>query len=428
MVSTGVGRERQGYVYRQGVLGRRPSVPTDAAALERAARRAMSARAWAYVAGGAGQGRTIERNRRAFDRWAVLPRMAHGHAVRDLSLDLLGRRLAAPVLLAPVGAAGLVRRDADLAVARAAAATATAYVVSNQASSPMEDVAAELGGSPHWFQLYWSKDEGLVDSLIRRAEAAGAEALVVTLDTTVLGWRPQDLDLGSLPFSRGIGIAQYTGDPRFAEIVRDRVAVSRRGGQEAAEVTLGAVRTLVDIARNHPGRFADNLRAPEPRASVETFLDVYSNPGLSWDHLATLRSRTSLPVVLKGILHPDDARRALDLGVAAVIVSNHGGRQVDNAVASLDALVRIRDEVGPEPTLLLDSGVRTGADVYVARALGADAVLLGRTPIYGLAVAGQRGVEEVLRNVVAELDLTMALAGTPDLASITRDALVREGG
>ncbi len=424
MVSTGIGRLRQGHVYRQGALGRRPAVPTDDAALERAARRAMSARAWAYVAGGAGQGRTMDRNRRAFDAWGVLPRMAHGHAVRDLSLDLLGHRLAAPVLLAPVGAAGLVHRDADLAVARAAAATGTTYVLSNQASSPMEDVVAELDGSPHWFQLYWSKDEGLVDSLIGRAEATGAQALVVTLDTTVLGWRPQDLDLGSLPFSRGIGIAQYTSDDRFAEIVRDRVTAAARDGREAVEVTLGAVRTLLDIARNHPGTFRDNLRAPEPRASVETFLDVYSNPGLSWDHLATLRSRTSLPVVLKGILHPDDARRALDLGADALVVSNHGGRQVDNAVASLDALVRVRNEVGPEPTLLLDSGVRTGADVFVARALGADAVLLGRSPIYGLAVAGQQGVEEVLGNVVAELDLTMALTGTPDLASITPDALV----
>ncbi len=427
MVSTGVGRERQGYVFAQGVLGRRPSVPTDADALEARARRVMSARAWAYVAGGAGQGRTLARNRRAFDRWAVVPRVAHGQAVRDLSVELLGRRLPAPVLLAPIGAAGLVHRDADLLVARAAAATGTPYVLSNQASSPMEEVVAELGGSPHWFQLYWSKDEGLVDSLVARAEASGAEALVVTLDTTVLGWRPQDLDLGSLPFSRGIGIAQYTGDPRFAELVRERVEAARRGGGQAVEVTLGAVRTLVDIARNHPGSFRANLRAPEPRAAVETFLDVYSNPGLSWDHLATLRSRTSLPVVLKGVLHPDDARRALDLGVDAIVVSNHGGRQVDNAVASLDALVAVREAVGPDATVLLDSGVRTGADVFVARALGADAVLLGRTPIYGLAVAGQRGVEEVLRNVVAELDLTMALTGSPDLASVTREALVPAG-
>jgi isopentenyl diphosphate isomerase/L-lactate dehydrogenase-like FMN-dependent dehydrogenase len=278
-----------------------------------------------------------------------------------------------------------------------------------------------MGEAPRWFQLYWSKDEGLVDSLIARAEGVGAGALVVTLDTTVLGWRPQDLNLGSLPFSQGQGIAQYTSDPRFRDIVADRV--ENPAPQQAVEVTLGAVRTLLAMTRNHPGRFLDNLRSPLPRTSVETFLDIYSNPGLTWDHLATLRERTRLPIVLKGILHPDDARRAFDLGADAIVVSNHGGRQVDNAIASLDALVTIRDEVGPEPTVLLDSGIRTGADVFTALALGADSVLLGRPYMYGLAIAGQRGVEDVVRNVVAELDLTMALCGARDVASISRELL-----
>ena len=312
-------------------------------------------------------------------------------------------------------------QDSDVKIARAAAATGTTYVFSNQGCNPMEDCAAAMGEAPRWFQLYWSKDEGLVDSLIARAEAVGAGALVVTLDTTILGWRPQDLNLGSLPFSQGQGIAQYTSDPRFREIVAQRVA--HPGEQPAVQVTLGAIRTLLAMTRSHPGRFLENLRSPEPRASVETFLDIYSNPGLSWDHLATLRDRTRLPVVLKGILHPDDARRAFDLGADGIVVSNHGGRQVDNAIASLDALVTIRDEVGPEPTVLLDSGIRTGADVFTAMALGADAVLLGRPYMYGLALAGQRGVEAVIRNVVAELDLTMALSGTRDVGSITRELL-----
>lgn len=426
--SIGEGRTRQGEIFRAGVLGRRPRVPTDAAELERRARRAMSPEAWAYVAGGAGGGRTMRRNREAFDRWAVVPRMAHGVAERDLGTELLGRRLPAPLLLAPIGAGGLVTPDSDLAVARAAAATGTPYVFSNQGSSAMEDCAAAMGEADRWFQLYWSKDEGLVDSLVARAEAAGARALVVTLDTTVLGWRPQDLDLGSLPFSQGIGIAQYTGDPRFREVVRERVAAAARSDGPGVEVTLGAMRTLLRITRRHPGRFWSNLRSPEPRAAVETFLDVYSNPGLSWDHLATLRERTRLPVVLKGILHPDDARRALDLGVDAIVVSNHGGRQVDNAVASLDALVAVREEVGPEPTVLLDSGVRTGADVFVALALGADAILLGRPYVHGLAIAGQQGVEDVVRNVVAELELTMALTGVADVRGITRDLLVADPG
>jgi isopentenyl diphosphate isomerase/L-lactate dehydrogenase-like FMN-dependent dehydrogenase len=288
----------------------------------------------------------------------------------------------------------------------------------------MEACAAELGPAPWWFQLYWSKDEGLVDSLIRRAEQLGAGALMVTLDTTLLGWRPQDLNLGSLPFSRGQGIAQYTSDPRFTELVRQRIANAGSSHRERVKVTIGAVRTLLAMSRNYPGTLRNNLRAPEPRAAVETFLEVYSNPELSWDHLATLRGRTSLPIVLKGVLHPDDARRAFEVGADAVVVSNHGGRQVDNAIASLDALVAVREAVGPQPTVLLDSGIRTGADVFTAMALGADAVLIGRPYLYGLAIAGQQGVQEVVRNILAELDLTMALAGVPDVTSIGRD-LVR---
>ncbi|MBG0565848.1 lactate 2-monooxygenase [Actinoplanes aureus] len=414
-MAAGPGRVRQNQVYRAGVLGRRPAVPTDFAELERRARKASSRTAWAYVAGGAGLGRTMRNNREAFDRWAIVPRMLRGAADRDLSRDLLGTRLPAPILLAPVGAGQLMARDSDLHTARAAAATGVPYVYTNQGGTPMEDAAAAMGDSPRWFQLYWSTDEGLVDSLIQRAEAIGAGALVITLDTTVLGWRPQDLNLGSLPFARGLGIAQYTSDPRFRSLAAERVL------ENPAEVTLAAVRSLLTMVRNHPGGFLDNLRSGRPRASVETFLDIYSNPRLSWDHIATVRERTSLPVVLKGILHPDDARRAFELGMDAIVVSNHGGRQVDSSIAALDALIQVREAVGPEKTVLMDSGIRSGADVFTALALGADAVLLGRPYMYGLAVAGQRGVEEVIANVIAELDLTMALTGVTDLAGITRD-------
>lgn len=419
--SKGPGRIRQEGIYRDGVFGRLPAVPTDFATLEARAHQASTTEAWAYVAGGAGEGRTMRNNRAAFDRWAIVPRMAHGNTTRDLSLDLLGTHLPAPVLLAPVGAGALMSEDSDLKIARGAAANGVPYIFSNQGCNPMEDCAAEMGDVPRWVQLYWSTDEGLVDSMIARAEALGAGALVVTLDTTLLGWRPMDLNLGSLPFSRGLGIAQYTADPRFMEVVRERVASATK---QSSEVTLGAIKTLLAMTRNHPGAFLDNLRSPEPRAAVETFLDIYSNPGLSWDHLATLRERTRLPVVLKGILHPDDAKRAFDSGIDGIVVSNHGGRQVDNAIASLDALVAIRDAVGDQPTVLLDSGIRTGADVFTALALGANAVLLGRPYMYGLAVAGERGVTEVVANVIAELDLTMALSGTADLAAITREMLI----
>jgi lactate 2-monooxygenase len=421
----GPGRDRQGSIYRAGVTGVKPRVPTSFADLEREAHRVASPKAWAYVAGGAGEGRTMRNNRAAFDRWAVVPRMAHGGATRDLSLDLLGTRLGSPLLLAPVGAGQLIDPDADLHTARAAASTGVPYVFTNQGGTPMEEAAAEMGSTPHWVQLYWSTDEDLVDSLIGRAEATGAKALVVTLDTTVLGWRPQDLTLGSLPFAQGLGIGQYTSDPRFRDIVAQRVAAAKAAGAASdVKVTLQAIRSLISITRNHPGRFLDNLRSPVPRASVETFLDIYSNPGLSWDHIATLRDRTRLPVVLKGILHPDDARRALDLGVDAIVVSNHGGRQVDSSIASLDALVTVREAVGPDPTVLLDSGIRTGADVFVALALGADACLLGRPYMYGMAIAGQQGVEEVVANVVAELDLTMALTGATDVKDVARDLVV----
>lgn len=416
----GPGRARQDVIYRAGVLGRKPTVPADVDRLEDAARRSMSAKAWAYL-GDAGHGLTGRANRAAFDRWQIVPRMARSAIDRDLSSTLLGTALSAPILLAPVGAAGLICEDADVLIGRGAAAAGIPYIFSNQGSSPMEETAAAMGEVPRWFQLYWSRDEDLVDSFIGRAEAMGAGALVVTLDTTMLGWRPDDLDLGSLPFTQGIGIAQYTSDPRFAELVAAHVASGGSGVKP--QVTLGAIKTLLAMTRRHPGGFLDNLRSPIPRASVETFLDIYSNPGLSWEHLATLRDRTKLPILLKGILHPDDARRAIDLGVDGVIVSNHGGRQVDGSIASLDALVDIRKAVGRDLPLILDSGVRTGADVFKALALGADAVALGRPHIYGLAIDGAAGVTAVIDNVIAELDLTMGLTGVRTLADIDRDMI-----
>lgn len=432
--SQGQGRARQNAIYRPGALGIQPTVPTGSAELEHRARRAMSRQAWAYVSGGAGDGTTMRANREAFDQWRIVPRMLHGTTQRDLRASVLGTELAAPLLLAPVGAADLVADGADLLIAQGAHASGIPYVFSCQGSAPMEETAIAMSGTPFWFQLYWSTDEDLVDSLIGRAEAAGAQALVVTLDTTMLGWRTQDLDLGSLPFARGLGIAQYTSDPRFMELVRERVAtqggaataglgIDPRKPLEAARAVRSGVGTLFSMAHAHPGATRNNLRSPVPRAAVETFLDIYSNPGLSWEHIATLRERTSLPVLLKGVLHPDDARRALDSGVDGLIVSNHGGRQVDRSVAALDALVAIREEVGPEPTILMDSGVRTGADLFVALALGADACLLGRPHIYGLALDGAAGVSAVIDNIVAELELTMGLVGVGSVEGITRDLL-----
>ena len=389
----------------------------------------MSKDAWAYVAGGAGAGATMRANRAAFDRWVLVPRMLRDVSTRDLSVSLFGRTLPTPLLVAPIGAAGLVRRGADVLIGRAAAATGVPYIVSSQGSSPMEETAAAmegvLAGAPRWHQLYWSTDEALVDSFIGRAENSGAEALVVTLDTTMLGWRPQDLDRGSLPFARGIGIAQYTSDPRFWALVRERSAPTG----PRPRPTAGAVRTLVSMARELPGGFVANARSPLTRAAVETFLAIYSKPSLSWADIATLRSRTRLPVLLKGILHPDDALRAADAGVDGILVSNHGGRQVDGAVGALDALVDVvaalRGSGRSGMPVVLDSGIRSGADVVKAVALGAAAVTVGRPHVYGLAVDGEAGVRAVLANLVAEVDLTLGLCGVTAVSHLGPELLRR---
>jgi isopentenyl diphosphate isomerase/L-lactate dehydrogenase-like FMN-dependent dehydrogenase len=416
-----VGRAVQAAIYRDGALGRRPRVPVSAAALERAARKTMSRAGFAYVAGSAGHERSAHANEAAFARWAAVPRMLRDVADRDTTVELLGRRLPAPILAAPIGVLEMAHADADTAVARGCAALGLPMVLSTQASRPMEDCVAVMGEAPRWFQLYWSSSDELVASLLSRAEKAGCDAVVVTVDTHVLGWRPRDLDLGYLPFAHGKGIAQYTSDPVFQRLVREQVARGPREEVVRPRPTPGAVRTLLDISRAHPGRTRDNLRSPVPRAAVETFLEVFSHPSLGWDDLPRLRSMTSLPIVVKGVLHPDDAARALDAGVDGIVVSNHGGRQVDNAVAALDALPAVADRVDGRVPVLMDGGVRSGADAFLALALGAAAVLVGRPYVYGLALDGADGVRAVLERVWAELDLTMALTGCAKVDEISRE-------
>ncbi|MGV9826042.1 alpha-hydroxy-acid oxidizing protein [Gordonia sp. NPDC003429] len=422
------GRARQNDIYTAGVHGRTPRVPTDFTELERRARAAMSERAWAYIAGGAGAGRTMSANRAALDRWAIVPRVLRDVSQRSLAIELFGDRLLAPVLFAPVGAGDLVARDADRLIGRAAAELGVPYIFSNQGGVPMESVAAEMdrvrAGAPRWFQLYWSTDDALVDSLLARAEHAGASAVAVTLDTTMLGWRPQDLNRGSLPFARAEGIAQYTSDPRFAEIVEQRVAAD---DGERPEISTGAIRTLFAIARNTPGSLLRNLIRPQPRTGVQTFLDIYSRPSLSWEQIESLRTRTRLPIVLKGILHPDDARRAVDAGVDGIIVSNHGGRQIDGAISSLDALAVIAPVVDGAIKVLVDSGIYSGADVFKSIALGADAVCIGRPHMYGLAIAGAAGARDAVADIIAELDLTLGLAGYTSVREVSTDALAKLG-
>ncbi|WP_369130692.1 alpha-hydroxy-acid oxidizing protein [Modestobacter roseus] len=423
--AAGTGRQRQDTVYRAGVYGRHPRVPTVYRALAERARRRLGPRAHGYVAGGAGDEDTQRADRAAFDRWAVVPRVLRDVSARDTSVELFGRRLPAPVLLDPVGALELVHPEADLAVARAAAALGVPMVFSNQASVPMETTAAAMGDSPRWMQLYWSTSDELVESLLGRAEASGCEAVVVTLDTTMLGWRPRDLDLGHLPFALGKGIAQYTSDPVFRRLVEERAAAAGAPRDPQPRPTVAAVRALVGMARAWPGPLVANLRSPLPRAAVETFLAIYSRPSITWADLAWLRERTRLPIVLKGVLHPDDARRAADEGVDGLVVSTHGGRQVDRSIAALDALPGVVEAVDDRMPVLFDSGVRSGADVLVAVALGARAVLLGRPWVWGLGLAGEAGVRQVVEDVLGEFDLTLGLTGHTAVGQLTPEVLVR---
>ncbi|MDY0908313.1 alpha-hydroxy-acid oxidizing protein [Microbacterium sp. CFBP9034] len=427
----GVSRRTQSEIYRAGISGTRPRVPVDAVDLERAAEKALSAEAFAYIAGGAGAERTMRANTAAFDRWQVWPRPLRDVSARDLSIDLLGRRRPTPLLLAPLGVMEMAHGEADLAVARAAASLGIPYTLSNQASFPMEQVAAATSTASRLFQLYWSASDELNASLLRRAEASGCDAIVVTLDTHLLGWRTRDLDLAYLPFTRGLGIAQYTSDPVFQQLVRERVRTAPDAAAPAApavRLTPKTVAAGVKIARKGAAvtgsrSVRDNLRSPLPRAAVETFLDVFSTPALTWEDLARAREWTTLPIILKGIVHPDDAIRALDVGMDGIWISNHGGRQIDQSVPTLAVLPTIADRVAGRVPIVFDSGVRQGSDAFIALALGATAVAIGRPYAYGLGIAGEEGVREVLRNLLAELDITLGLAGHATFAEVGRDAL-----
>ena len=381
--------DHQVAIYATGMLaGQAPAWTTALASLEQHAAAVLEPEALGYIVPSAGGGSTARANVAAFERWRIVPRMLRDHAVRDLSTTVLGTPMAAPVVLGPVGVQTLAHPDGELATARAAAAMGLTYTHSTQAGHSIEQAAEAAGDGQRWYQLYWPTDDALCESFLERAKASGYTTLVLTVDTTTLGWRPKDLDRGYLPFLANQGIANYTSDPVF----------NARLEKPAEE---------------------------DPGAAGIAFAGVFANPGLRWEQLPWLRERWDGPIVLKGIQHVDDARRAVDAGVEGIVVSNHGGRQVDGAVASLECLPGIAAAVGDDLTVLFDSGIRSGPDVLKALALGADAVLLGRPYLYGLALGGQEGVEHVLRCLLAELDLTMGLSGASTLADLTPDLLVR---
>ncbi|MEV4342089.1 alpha-hydroxy-acid oxidizing protein [Streptomyces sp. NPDC049590] len=375
-------------IHLDGLRGVLPGLPMTYADLEPRAQAAMPPSVRSYVAGGAGDEHTQRANVRAFQGWGLVPRMMVSPTRRDLSVDLFGVRLATPLFLAPVGVLGLCAQDGhgDLAAARAAARTGVPMVASTLTVDPMEEVAPEFGDTPGFFQLYTPTDREVAESLVQRAEAAGFKGIVVTLDTWIPGWRPRDLTTANFPQLRGHCLANYFSDPVF----RSRLA---------------------------------KLPEDDPQAAVAHWAQIFGNP-LTWNDLPWLRSLTDLPLILKGICHPDDVRRAKDGGVDGVYCSNHGGRQADGGLPALDALPAVAEAADGLP-VLFDSGVRTGADVVKAIALGATAVGIGRPYAYGAALGGTDGIVHVLRALLAEADLLMAVDGYPTLADLTPEALRR---
>ena len=365
------------------------AVPGDLSQLEAHAAENLSPEALSYIRAGAGDRDTTRANAAAFRRWRIRRRTGRKPAKVDLSTTILGTRMPAPVLFAPVGVQTLAHPEGDLATARAAARLGLTYVHSTQGAYKMEDVAEANGDGSRWYQLYWPTDDELVASFLGRAAAAGYTHLVITLDTTLLGWRPLDLDIGYSPFLENKGIANYTSDPVF----------QRKHMPVPAEVA--------------------------PLAAGIAFARVFQNPGLSWDQLPLIRANWDGPILLKGIQSPRDARLAIEHGIDGIVVSNHGGRQVDGAIASLDALRPIVRAVDGRMPVLFDSGIRTGRDAFKALALGADAVLVGRPYLYGLALDGQRGTRSVMRRLVDELEAEVRKAGHRSHRTLSPSSLTR---
>lgn len=385
-----IGEQRQREIFVSGHAGIEPDVPIRFEALEEAALAVMDDAAADYVVGGAGGENTVGRNRHAFGRWRIVPRFLRDVGERDLSVEVCGQELPVPVMLAPIGIQSLAHEDAEVATAAGAREAGLPMVLSSVSSRTMEDVANELGDTPKWFQLYWSSERSLAESFVERAEDAGFDAIVLTVDTPVPGWKERDLSRGYVPQLEGEGMANYFADDAFLDLL----------DQPPAENEFGAIRT---------------------------FLDAFGDPTLTWDDLDWLRGRTDLPVVVKGLLHPADARRAVEHGADGVVVSNHGGRQVDGAIGALEALPRIAAELeGTDADVLFDSGIRRGAEALKALALGADAVCLGRPYVYGLAIDGADGVEAVCENFLADLDLTMGLTGRTSADDVDRSLVVDE--
>ena len=371
----------QNEIYNAGLHGILPTIPVDFATLEKRAHQALGPMMTNYVAGGCGDEHTQDQNAAAFHHWGMVPRMMVDCSERDLSIDLFGHTYPTPLFMAPIGLNGeaSLDRHGDMAAAHASSLTGVPFCASTLSNDPLEDVKAACGDTPAWFQLYTPRNRELAISLIRRAEDAGFKALVVTLDTWVTGWRPRDLNASNFPQLRGKVLQNYFTDPVFRSLL---------------------------------------AKPPEEdlNAAIFTWAATFGQV-LTWDDMAWFKSVTKLPIVLKGICHPDDARRAVDCGADAVYCSNHGGRQANGGIATIDLLADVVHASGDTP-VLFDSGIRSGTDAVKALAMGARAVGVGRPYTYGLALGGAEGAAWVLRSILAEADLLMAVNGYPTLADV----------
>ncbi|KAI1821902.1 FMN-dependent dehydrogenase [Xylaria intraflava] len=379
----------QSEIYARGIAqGSRTIVTTDPNKLRLQAKAVMHEGAYNYIAGGAGEGATMDANRLAFRQWKIIPRMMRPTAPRNLKVTLFGEQYDSPLLMAPVGAQAVYHQDKEVGTAAACAELNVPFIMSTAAASSIQEVAAASGNHPRWFQLYWPLDDEITASILRTVKAAGFKALVITVDTACMSWRPADLDTAYMPFMSGTGNAVGFTDPVFR--------------RKFAEMNGGTT--------------------PEDSpflASKRWMGEAFSGDSHPWEHLEVIKRNWDGPILLKGIQHVEDARLALQHGVSGIIVSNHGGRQVDGAVASLDMLPEIVEAVGDKMTVLFDSGIRTGADIVKALALGAKAVLVGRPVMYGLGIAGKAGAKHVLASLLADLDGTMGLAGIKSVTELS---------
>jgi lactate 2-monooxygenase len=380
--------EFQDEIYFEGLRGITPKLPVDIASLEKKAEAAWPETIVSYVQGGCGNEHTQDLNVSAFERWGLIPRMMVDCSKRDLSIELFGMKLPTPIFMSPIGVIGICAQDGhgDLAVARAAAKTGVPMVASTLSVDPLESITPEFGGVPGFFQLYTPNDRGIAESLVHRAEAAGFKAIVITLDTWVAGWRPRDLNRSSFPQLRGHCLANYFTDPVF----RSRLA---------------------------------NPPEQDYPTAIRVWAKIFGG-SLTWADLPWLRSLTKLPLILKGICHPDDVRHAIDGGADGIYCSTHGGRQANGGIGCLEMLPAVVKAAGKTP-VLFDSGVRSGSDIVKALALGATAVGIGRPYSWGLALDGTDGVVHVLRCLLAEADLLMAIDGYPTIADLQPSALMR---